>query len=216
MENITDRCRRICGLTNGDCFIGNSSQLSCIADLLINNVGCISSLLEETRSAIPAGTDSDSLDEAVSMANDLMNWVKYLQITHDLRQVAAVTPPRCRSDLRQERRYPLPSMFTEYLRLEVRMDADHVPARLTNFSQRGLQFITPGALAPERQAHCRLSTDHLVRNSLSFTAQLMYCNRLDESYLVGGHITEVSSTADFNFFTSVIEFMQEVQGDRHA
>jgi hypothetical protein len=207
-EHLPKRCRRICGAETPDCFAANGGQLSCLSDMIVNSACGISSLLEMTKAETPPDIMRENLKEALLITKELVNWVKYLQITHDLRQMVRLSFDR--ADERKETRYPLPEAFQAFILLEVAAGSMTVPVVLTNFSMNGIQFQSPQSMERDTNLECFLRAKHMVGKEVRFKTSVKYCKGHDEAFLVGAEIEEVSDASDFNFFLSVFDFIKDI------
>lgn len=78
-ERIKERCKRICGEDDKNCFRHDRTRLFCISDMVINKAFGIEAMLE----AIRQSPHSPEIDEMLSMTSrdlgELINWAKFLQ-----------------------------------------------------------------------------------------------------------------------------------------
>jgi hypothetical protein len=207
-EGLPERCRRLCGAEEPACFAANSGQLSCLSDMIVNNAYGISSILEMTKAETRPDVMADNLREALLITKELINWVKYLQMTRDLRQMVRLSFDR--ADERRETRYPLPEVFREFIVLEVITHAGTIAAVLSNFSMSGIQFQFPRPVEADTDLECHLRTKHMVGKEVRFTATSKYCKAHDDAFLVGAQIGDVSDASDFDFFRNVFDFIMDV------
>jgi hypothetical protein len=209
-EGLKDRCSRICKSNGAPCFIQNKNQLTCISDMLINNMLGITSIIEFIRSETDPETVSQYLDEALNISKELVNWVKYLQITHDIKQMKPLFCENGKPEMRQEWRYPMPGIYQEYLSLYLKLsNGQIIPALLMNFSKTGIQFSSPHRFESRVPFDCVLGTSHLVGKEVRFRAKPRYIIPKDDEFIVGAKVIEVSDSGDLDFFRSVHEFISE-------
>ena len=210
---MIERCKRICGGVS-DCCITNSKQAACISDMVINKVSGIKLLIEELALA-ESGRDELKEKLAIALKNidELTNWVKFLQIVHDLRLLGSLSPADNPSEKRKESRYPLPAAYQNYLRLKIHAGASWTPAHLLNFSRYGMQFRYACPLDLNEVHQCVLSTARSFRNAVSFKARVSNCRRQNEEFIIGATIEEVEDSGIFNFFESAYNLVMEICRD---
>jgi hypothetical protein len=208
-EGIQERCRRICDGKSAQCFISNKKQLSCLSDMLINNVYSIASILEFAMDEEHPHGMRENISEALSISRDLIDWVKYLQITHDIKQIQPLTKKGTYTNNRAEQRYPFPELYEQYIELTLMTRGTEVKAQLVNFSRNGLQFKAPTGFGLNEFVQGTLSTRHLVGKTVHFKATARYVLVGGEEYVTGAKVLEVSDSKDFDFFRSVHEFIQD-------
>jgi hypothetical protein len=208
-EGIQQRCRRICDGESAQCFIHNKKQLSCLSDMLINNVYGIASILEYAMDEEFTHGMRENISEALNISRNLIDWVKYLQITHDIRQIQPIHQNKEYVKKRSEQRYPLPELYKQYFDLTLQVQGMEVAAQLVNFSRNGLQFKSQAVLGMNEIVDGTLHTRHLVGKTVHFKATARYVLVSGEEYITGAKVTEVSDSGDFDFFHSVHEFILE-------
>jgi hypothetical protein len=208
-EAIQKRCRRICNGDSGQCFINNKRQLSCLSDMLINNVYGITSVLEFAMEEEHPGSVRENINEALTISRDLINWVKFLQITHDIRHLEPMLNVTTGPNTRSERRYPFPEHYEQYIELTLLADGREMPAKLVNFSRSGLQFRVPLEFTRRDLIEGILRTRHVIGKEVHFKATARYVLVSEDNYITGAKVLEVSDNRDFDFFRSVHEFIQD-------
>jgi hypothetical protein len=169
--------------------------------MIVNSACGISSLIETTKAETRPDIMSENLKEALLITKELVNRVKYLQITHDLRQMVRLSFDR--ADERRETRYPLPAGFQEFILLEVTAGAMTVPVVLTDFSMSGIQFQSPQPMERDSNLECFLRTGHMVGKEVRFITSVRYCKGHDDAFLAGAEIGEVSDASDFDFIKDI-------------
>lgn len=108
-DNIVDRCKLICGGVSESCIIDNTRHLDCIADMVINKTSAISLLLGRAVKESPDEA-AQSIYSAMTISNELSNWVKYLQMTRNLKHLNELQWDVGISHRRKEARYPFPKI----------------------------------------------------------------------------------------------------------
>ena len=117
-EIMKDRCRRLCGEFAGDCFTSNNSQVSCLSDMVVNHTYGILSILDMVRTEQDRGMVDAYLEEAGALSNELINWVKYLQVTQDIRNLIN-RMNGVENDQRREMRFQFPDQLRDFISLRV-------------------------------------------------------------------------------------------------
>ena len=209
-EKITDRCKRICGSDREDCFIAKSKQLECISDMIINKATCILIDLEEAIQELRPYSLDNTIERAVIASNDLVNWVKFLHLAHDLRQLSTLSHEMS-LEKRKETRYPLPEIYQEYIQMFAYLKEMIFPVILLNFSRSGVQFRSPQCIEENKSIECVLETAHVVKRKVYFMVRAKYVVKQNGDYIVGGLAEEVSDSTAFDFFNNVYEFIMEIE-----
>jgi len=208
-EKLIERCTRICGEAGAKCFVDDSNQLQCIADIVSNKAYVISLILETARQEQDTEAALGHIDKAQRVANELGNWVKFLLLTHDLRELCRLADDTKDPERRHEVRYRLPEVYQRYIVLEVGRTGVTMPVRLINFGQNGLQFAAGEPVEVNAYLECTLTTDHPVGKELAFVATVKYCYERDGEFIVGARVEETSDRTTLNFFNNVFEFLKE-------
>ena len=213
-DKIVDRCKVICGGVSESCIIDNTRHLDCIADMVINKTSGISLLLGR---ALREGPDeaSQNIHNAMTISNELSNWVKYLQITRDLKHLNALHWNVGISDARKVARYPLPKIYEKYISMKVTLPGRSVPVSIIDFCQRGTQFQSPEPLEPGAATECTLTTTYNIKKEVHFRMMIKYCSLRGDGYLIGAHIDEVDDSSEFNFFNNIYDFIVEIEKKGH-
>jgi hypothetical protein len=209
-EKMKERCKRICGSARSDCFSRNAKQLACLSDLVINSVCAISSVLEMARAEQDREAATDLMDKAMDVTRELVNWVKYLQLTHDIRELGPVVRDNAKLQARREWRYPLPEVYKEYIGLNLAHQGVAMPATLINFSKSGLQFRSPVSLETETLIDLRLFTRHVIDKEVAIRARVKYILVEQGDCMAGARIEEIGNQSDFDFFANVLDFIRAI------
>jgi hypothetical protein len=205
-----ERCRRICGDDREHCFIGNSKQIECIADMVINKVFGISSVIEMSREESAPEKIREALSQAVRTVDELITWVKYLQIAHDLRELSSLSYESGVDEKRTEVRFPLPGIHQNYVGMKVKIVDSFVPVTIANFSPHGIQFTCPEPLVPDTVRDCILLSPQGTGREVFFRVKVKYCVRRGSECLVGVRTEDISDKVSFNFFKSVHDFIMQI------
>ena len=147
------------------------------------------------------------------MSNELINWVKYLQVTHDIRNTEGRTSASCVGKprtKRQEMRYNFPNWFKDFITLRVDGPMDPVSAEITNFSQSGIQFKYTGSPPSDAALACTLLSNDLMGKKVNPLCEVKYFVELEGEMVIGAQVVEVSDSSEFNFFMNISNFMNEI------
>jgi hypothetical protein len=207
-EIMKDRCRRLCGEFAGNCFTSNNRQVTCLSDMVVNHTYGILSILDMLRAEKDREVVDEYLDEARTISNELINWVKYLQVTQDIRNLIN-RMNEVENDQRSEIRYPFPDQFRELISLGVDGPGDTYNAAIINFSHSGIRFRYKGPPPGQERLRCSLSSDPRIGKEVSLVCEVRYFAEYEGEMVIGASITEVSDSAEFDFFKNVLEFMNE-------
>ncbi len=209
-EGLNERCRRICQNSASSCFIHNKDHITCLSDMLINNVCSITSVLELIKNEPVSENSDEYLEEALNISRELVNWVKYLQIAHDITQLKPPFHDDRQSECRGEWRYPLPETYHDYISVDIHLPESIEQAKLVNFSRSGLQVKSPVEFNIRQPFQCTLRTNHVIDKRVTFTALARYILLNGDDYIIGASVTEVSNGPDLDFFRNVYEFISLV------
>ena len=83
---LKDRCTMICGEEERDCITANNKQVRCVADMVVNQAYGILSVVDMIKTEKDQQVVGEYLDEVKTISNELINWAKYLQVTHDIQK----------------------------------------------------------------------------------------------------------------------------------
>ena len=212
IDEMMERCRRICGDGHGRCFIANKKQLNCIADMVINKVSGIIGIIDTAKGMESGGGITDALDMASEDLEALVYWVRYLQVVQDLREISArVTADKGR---RRENRYPFPDEYGKYIRMTMMRGDATEAVGLLDFSRHGIRFRVADPVGDGSEFECSLSAPYSIAGETSFLVRAVHCMATGDGYAVGGEICEIADEASFNVFTKLYDFM--VSGFRLA
>jgi hypothetical protein len=203
------RCREICGDDVRNCFIDNQKQIDCIADMVLNKVFAVSLCIEPVLNDTSEDKNRLYLKQAMHALNELTNWIKYLQVVKDIRLLASVSEDRM-SDRRRESRYPMPEKYQRHLKFLIAVSDIFIPARLVNFSRRGLSFVSADELLVGSSHRCMISTAQTIRKETSFNIRVRHCAEHADGYLVGAEIEDISDGLSFDFFENIVSFIDAV------
>lgn len=202
---MIERCHRICGGLD-DCFINNRKQIECLSDILINKAFGTVQILENLLRESNDTRLKSSIREALRGPYEIINWIKYIQIAHDIK----FSPIPKETDLKEKRkeiRYPLPEFFQQYINLYIDAEGLMLNGQITNISQQGLQFITPKPLKTGMICNLKITSTRTANKNLFLKVRITYSLQKEESYISGASIIELYDDSSFNFFKYVIDLL---------
>ncbi len=212
-DKIVDRCKLICGGISENCIIDNTKHLDCIADMVINKTSGISLLLGRALRGSPDEA-TQNIHKAMTISIELSNWVKYLQMTQNLKHLNELQWDVGISHRRKVTRYPLPKIYEKYISMKVNLLERSVPVSIIDFCQRGAQFQSPEAFKLDAAAECTLTTTGIIKKDVHFSIRIAYCSLRGDGYLIGAHIDKVGESSEFNFFNNIYDFIVEIEKNR--
>jgi hypothetical protein len=211
IERMSDRCKRICGSADRHCYIHRNEQISCIADIVINKTAGISMFLGMSLKQSGAGAGDEYVRESISASNELSNWIKYLQLAGNLRELSSLVLDANPGEKRTEIRYPLPEAHSIHIAAHVGLPGYNMPVAVavTNFSQSGVQLKCPEPLETGTRVDGRVFPALYEDRETPFGAVIKYCAKHEGGHLVGARVVEVSGGTTFNFFNSIYRCITE-------
>lgn len=213
IERMSDRCKRICGNVDKPCYVDNKNHIGCLTDSIINRTSAICMMLNYSINE----TDKEALDnnikDSLAIANELSNWIKYIQLIGNLQKLLPLVLNSDAGEKRREIRYPLPDAFTEDFKTQIKMNCAPMPSALVNYSQSGVQLMTPEPIGPGSVIECRLSagTSNNGSKGVPFKAKIVYSVESMDGFVTGAKLEEVFGSPVFNFFNSVHGLIIETQ-----
>jgi hypothetical protein len=205
-ESLHERCLRLCGKDAQSCFMNNAGQLTCLSDMLINKAYGLSSIMEMIQSEDNSESTRELIDESIGITEEIINWVKYLQVTRDLKQTIHCALDSSQSNKRKELRFPFPESLRKQITFRAMCEEQMQEVQLVNFSKSGLQFVCSNPVKEGSGVEAEL-TAVTPNKTLKLNATVKYVMEQDESFVVGTSIEDVSNRSDFNFFRGVMEFI---------
>ncbi len=213
-DKIVARCKAICGGASESCIIDNAKHLDCIADMVINKTTCVSLLLSRALRQSPDEA-AQNIHIAMTILNELFNWVKYLQMSRNLKHLNALHKDVGISQRRKMARYPLPKKYEKHISMKVTLPDRSIQVSIVDFCQRGTQFRSPEPLKPDAVAECTLAATYSRKKEVHFSKSIKYCSLREDGYLIGAHIDEVGDSSEFNFFNNIYTFIAEIEEKGH-
>ena len=202
---MIERCHRICGGLDG-CFINNKKQIECLSDILINKAFGTAEILEQVLKESNDTKLTASIREALRGPYEIINWIKYIQVAHDIK-FSPILKGTDFKEKRKEIRYPLPEVFQQYINLYIEYDKLMLNGQITNISQQGLQFITSVYIEPGTICNLKITSSKMVNRNLFLKVKIAYCIKKDKNYISGASIIELPDGSSFNFFKYVIDLL---------
>lgn len=209
-DKIVDRCKVICGGVNESCIIDNIRHLDCIADMVINKTSGISILLGRALRESPDEA-AQKIHNAMTISNELANWVKYLQMTRNLKHLNALHLAVGISHRRKVARYQLPKIYEKYILTKVHLLDRSVPVGIIDFCQRGVRFQSPEPFKTGAAVECTVMIMHNINKKVHFRIVIKYCCASGNGYLIGAHIDKVGDNSEFNFFNNIYDFIAQIE-----
>ncbi len=204
INRMKDRCRLICGSDDADCFVMSRNQLNCIADLVINKTTAISMMLELSLSKKKVYEEGEAVRRAFTSSNELSNWIKYLQMVGDMRELHSLVLGSDQNEKRGEIRYPLPEAKADRTGISLAGSEGHGFLRVLNFSQSGVRFVSPASYEVGDVIESYVVSRGGRRDDcVVFKAEVRNCRGSEKSYQVGARVMEVAGKDVFNFFVNV-------------
>ena len=74
------RCHQICGTGSAPCFKNNKKQISCISDMVINKICALKAIVDMANEDNQCVKIDEYLDMASENVDELINWIRYLQV----------------------------------------------------------------------------------------------------------------------------------------
>jgi len=207
IERVSDRCERICGQKQSECFVNKKDQINCISDMVVNKTSSIMMALSASLQMDDSEFLLDTARESLADACELSNWIKYLQIVPNLLTLSTLVLDAENTEKRMEIRYPTPEEFEG--RLNVIYD-EMLEAKLVNFSQKGMQIRSAKPIEGGAVIKCHLIADIADGLKNPFIATVMYCVPQDGAYVSGVRISQMQNSSVFNFFSLVHQLMLDL------
>ena len=209
-EEFIDRCNAICGEARENCIIGHTNQIRCIADMVTNKAFGIHTFLEhasqKNKTILPA-----DIELLMRTTQDMLDWVDYLRIANNLRSLRqASSAAQAGSEQRRETRFPLPPIYQNYITLQILHSDQAYRVFINNFSRNGVQLTSPVPVEKDASLKCHLQAAPPARKDVRFEVRVMYCNEVDEGYILGARVENVSDSKHFDFFRNIFSILKEL------
>lgn len=207
VDLMKDRCRRICGSKIDTCYVNSTNQLRCITDMVINKTTAVSmSLGMSLRDSNPEKKE-EKVKRAIYSSNELSNWIKYLQLVGDLRELSSLVLDSDTQEKRTEIRYPM-SIAAD----NIMIHTNGYSGRIINFSQSGVLFISDKPMKLDDSFDASLVLNTPLGKKIPFKFKARHQNKLpDGTYATGCLIKEVYGNTLFNFFNEVYHLMIDIR-----
>jgi hypothetical protein len=203
IHRVRERCESICKKKRSECDMNREKQTGCMADMLTSRTS--NQML--TLGAVP-GTGNRGLhgDKAGVKRTDeceISDWVKYLQVMHLLTLSRLVFDKKSPEERRETGR-PVPSEFKGEIKM---VTDDGIRARLVNFSQKGMQAISPWPIDKGAEFWFHLAAHRDKGSGNRFKAECVYCVPVDGLYMCGVRIKETYKSGSVDFLNRVYQMM---------
>lgn len=177
--------------------------------MVLNKVSGILGVVELTLEENKSEKVARNLEKAAESIHELVNWVKFLQIAHDLRMISLQSEKTVAHENRKDTRYPLPEIYRKYLAMKINIAGSFEEVIIKNISRQGVQFSSPGQLDINSVIDCVLYSTLIIERKVCFRVKIKYCARKDGELITGAKIEEMPDNIDFDFFNNVFEFIKE-------
>lgn len=208
LDRMSDRCKRICGTVDNECYINSKNQLRCIIDMVINNTSTITmtlgfSLDEDSRDAMV-----ENMKLAINSSNELSNWIKFLQLMGDLKKLSSLVLDSDAKENRTEIRYP---MTVPTGKITVYANGAH--GDIINYSQSGVKFYCSEPLEPGTSMEADLVLNIPQGKKVPIVLKVAYCIKSEDNnqYIAGAQLQEVYGSRLFNFFNEVHHMIMDLR-----
>ena len=115
------------------------------------------------------------------------------------------------AERRLEERYEVPAVYQRYVQLRVKSGDDFIPAVLSNFSRHGILFENTVPVDVGTHAECIISIPRLLSQDISFGIAVKYCNKKDQTFIIGAVIDTIADATWFNVFVEIHDFIVQRQ-----
>jgi len=201
-----DRCERICGQEKKDrCFVHNQNQVHCLADMAVNKAMGVKHMIE-----MAAGQDSpnkimSTLNRATDSLQALMDWVKYLRVVQDLRDLRFNESNS--NDRRRDDRYSLPDVYQKHVFMVLNYQSKVENVSVLDFSQHGMRFQGFKPISLGVDIDCRLSTTSGLAEEISFQVRVAHCQPSDDKFIMGVEIISIDDDDAFQVYKKLYDFI---------
>ncbi len=120
------------------------------------------------------------------------------------------------SERRKEKRYAVPEIYTKYISLRIRKDADESrPADLLDFSIEGIKIRNPSSLPTDSSVEFIISIPKSLSREIPFKARIKYCiqEEAGRHYLIGAEVIQSGENLWLEIFSKTHDFIKERMGD---
>ncbi len=182
-----------------------------MADMIINKVCCIKDVLDMAVKENRSNDLSDILKQASDNINELIDWVKFLQIAHDHRDlISMLSETNTTHERRREKRYPLSEKYQKYITVRINTSGTPVAVFIIDFSMHGVKFKSPVSFDVDSIKEGTLSSSYHLSKEVSFKVKIRYCAEHNGEFTLGGQIVEIADNMHTDFFKKVHEFIIEM------
>jgi PilZ domain len=118
------------------------------------------------------------------------------------------------NEKRVDKRYHVPVVYKQHVKLQVRSGNAFEQVDIGNFSRRGILFVSPVRLEMDSSVDCVISIAQLLAKEVSFCARIKHCVEKNGSFLIGANIESVADTNWFEVFAEVHDFVMRQHDSR--
>lgn len=208
IERMVDRCLRMCGEVRTDCYVSSRRQMNCLSDLIINKTAGMTMALTASLEMGDCKFMEETVRESLTNANELSNWIKYMQAIPDLQAVGEMVLDADTADKRTEIRYPMPEAKVGQLRVLLEGSSE---ASLLNFSQSGLRLLSPVPMRQGDMLDCKLTADVEILHTAPFRATVINSFQSPGGlHSCGLLVKELGGSKAFNFFNMAHQILIDI------
>jgi hypothetical protein len=156
----------------------------------------------------------DTLHRASGSLQALMDWVKYLRVVQDLRDLTVYESNS--GDQRRDDRFCLHDVYQKHVFMNVSYNTGKEVVSVLDFSQHGIRFLGFSTVSPGTIVDCRLSTSSGLAEEIGFQVRVAHCQPSGKKFIVGAEITTVDDEDALQVYKKLYGFilkMAEKGGD---
>ncbi|RME66377.1 MAG: PilZ domain-containing protein [Nitrospirae bacterium] len=205
--NMIERCRNFCGQDRKNCFISDKKQIACISDMVINRVAAISYILQLLSEDLPQ-EKKNLLEEAERQINSLIDWIRFLELTSDLkRSIDALG--HYPKDRRKEPRFPVTEVLRQFIALEVEVKGFWERVELVNISNSGVLFSSSHEFPPGTTLMARLVFLKNPLRSRSFQLIVKHSRKTQNLYQTGTEVKK-DEAHRIKLFQHIYDYIKDI------
>ena len=200
-----DRCERMCGQEKERCFIQNRNQVRCIADMVVNKAMGVREPIEIAGQQESIENMRLTLRRAANSLQSLMDWVRYLHVVQDLRELRYYDANG--TNRRRDERFCVPAAYQKHVRMDIYHQSDVETVSVLDFSRHGMRFQGIMPISKGAFVDCRFSAASGLALESGFKLKVVHCQPLGDSLIVGAEITEVENEGIFQVYRKLYDFI---------
>ncbi len=192
-------------------FYNNKNPIICIADIVINKISCIKDVLILALKENKNDALSKDLNLASKNIDDLIDWVKYLKITHDLQDLNYMYDESDRmQERRKENRYLLPEIYQKHLNMKVKLSDAFVPVSLIDYSTNGIKFRSQFSFDIDSIKEGIVSLSETDSKIILFKVKIRHCKEHNGMFITGGQIEEIADDISIELFKKIHSYIMGI------